>query len=81
MNSRTIIIKLGTGILSAGSGEIHQARLNFIANGIKFLREKEDTDTIVVSSGAVGLGMGKLGLTKRPLDLSELRACAAIGQC
>ena len=45
----------GTGILSAGSGEIHQARLNFIANGIKFLREKEDTDTIVVSSGAVGL--------------------------
>ena len=80
MNSRTIIIKLGTGILSAGSGEIHQARLNFIANGIKFL-QKEDTDTIVVSSGAVGLGMGKLGLTKRPLDLSELRACAAIGQC
>ena len=81
MNSRMITIKLGTGILSAGSGEIHQERLNFIAKGIKLLLEKEDTETIIVSSGAVGLGMGKLGLNERPLDLSELRACAAIGQC
>ena len=41
-------------------------------NGIKF---------IIVSSGAVGLGMGKLGLSERPKDLSLLRACASIGQC
>ena len=41
-------------------------------NGIKF---------VIVSSGAVGLGMGKLGLSERPKDLSLLRACASIGQC
>jgi glutamate 5-kinase len=81
MNSRIIVLKLGTGILSAGSGRIHQERLNAIAEGIQILREKEDTQTIIVSSGAVGLGMGKLGLSERPTELSDLRACAAIGQC
>ena len=81
MYSRTIVIKLGTGILSAGSGKIHQERLNAIARGIKNLANNEDTGTIIVSSGAVGLGMGKLGLAERPSQLSELRACAAIGQC
>ena len=81
MHSRTIVIKLGTGILSAGSGKIHQERLNAIAKGIKTLANNEDTGTIIVSSGAVGLGMGKLELTERPSELSVLRACAAIGQC
>ena len=81
MYSRTTVIKLGTGILSAGSGKIHQERLNAIAHGIKSLADNEDTGTIIVSSGAVGLGMGKLGLSERPTDMSELRACAAIGQC
>ena len=81
MYSRTTVIKLGTGILSAGSGKIHQARLNAIAQGIKSLADNKDTGTIIVSSGAVGLGRGKLGLSERPTDLSELRACAAIGQC
>ena len=49
--------------------------------GIQSLREKKDTQTIIVSSGAVGLGMGKLGLSQRPTELPDLRACAAIGQC
>ncbi len=81
MNSRTVVIKLGTGILSAGSGKIHQERLNVIAEGIHDLCQKDATRTILVSSGAVGLGMGKLRLTERPTGLSDLRACAAIGQC
>ncbi|MES1166515.1 MAG: glutamate 5-kinase, partial [Pseudomonadota bacterium] len=38
------------------------------------------TEVIVVSSGAVGLGMGALRLTKRPKDVSKVQACAAIGQ-
>lgn len=41
----------------------------------------QDVETIIVSSGAVGLGMGKLGIKERPKDLSLLRACASIGQC
>ncbi len=81
MNPRTIVIKLGTGILSAGSGQIHQDRLNAIAAGIKNLSDEENVKTIIVSSGAVGLGMGKMGMKERPTDLADLRACAAIGQC
>jgi len=81
MYHQTVILKLGTGILSAGYGKIHQNRLNSLALGIRELREKANIQTIVVSSGAVGLGMGKLGLETRPHEMSDLRACAAIGQC
>jgi glutamate 5-kinase len=81
MNPQTIVIKLGTGILSAGAGKIHQERLNAIAAGIHNLSENKHIKTIIVSSGAVGLGMGKLGLKERPSNLADLRACAAIGQC
>src|SRR5262249_41104584 len=40
----------------------------------------EGTRVIVVSSGAVGLGMGRLGLKKRPTEMTKKQACAAIGQ-
>ncbi len=42
---------------------------------------KEGIKTIIVSSGAVGLGMGKLSLKDRPKDLPLSRACASVGQC
>ena len=77
---KKIVLKLGTGILSAGHGNIHQARLLHLAQGISALR-KISVEVIIVSSGAVGLGMGKLGYKTRPNDLAELRACASIGQC
>ena len=77
---KKIVLKLGTGILSAGHGNIHQARLQNLAQGISTLR-KIGVEVIIVSSGAVGLGMGKLGYKTRPDQLAELRACASIGQC
>lgn len=46
---------------------------------VSFLRQR-GIEVILVSSGAVGLGMGKLGLQKRPRDLASLQACAAVGQ-
>ena len=76
-----MVIKLGTGILSAGNGKIHKARLAKLANGIQAECKTQETQVIVVSSGAVGLGMGMLGIDSRPTDLALLRACAAIGQC
>ena len=77
---KKIIIKLGTGILSAGKGNVRTDRMEQLAQSIAILL-KEGTQTIIVSSGAVGLGMGKLGLEERPKDLSLSRACASIGQC
>ncbi|MEJ6524016.1 MAG: glutamate 5-kinase [Opitutales bacterium] len=77
---KKIVIKLGTGILSAGKGTIRTDRMEDLARSIANLSVK-GVETIIVSSGAVGLGMGKLGIEERPKDLSLLRACASIGQC
>lgn len=77
--SRRVIVKLGTGILTSGIGELNTDRIGDICRQIHLLRQ-QDIQVVVVSSGAVGLGMGKLGLTKRPADLARLQACAAVGQ-
>ena len=77
---KRIIIKLGTGILSQGEGKIRTDRMDNLANDIAKLSQN-GIKFVIVSSGAVGLGMGKLGLSERPKDLSLLRACASIGQC
>jgi len=74
-----VVIKLGTGLLSAGDGNIRGERVSQICSGIELLKD-QGTEVIMVSSGAVGLGMGKLGLESRPTDLSLLRSCASIGQ-
>ncbi len=76
---KRVVIKLGTGLLSAGDGNIRQERISQICSGILQLQEA-GTAVIIVSSGAVGLGMGKLGLSDRPQELSLLRSCASIGQ-
>ena len=77
---KKIVIKLGTGILSGEHGCIRTDRMEELAESIAILG-KEGVETVIVSSGAVGLGMGKLAIKERPKDLSLLRACASIGQC
>jgi glutamate 5-kinase len=77
--TRRVVIKLGTGILTSGIGKLNDARIADICRQVHLLRQ-ENIRVVVVSSGAVGLGMGKLGLQKRPTDLARLQACAAIGQ-
>jgi glutamate 5-kinase len=54
---KKIIIKLGTGILSAGEGNVRMDRMEQLAQSITIL-SKEGIQTIIVSSGAVGLGNG-----------------------
>ena len=74
-----LVVKLGTGVLSPTPGTIEADRLRILGESVRNLR-KEGVEVIIVSSGAVGLGMAKLGLSARPSDLSTLRACASIGQ-
>jgi glutamate 5-kinase len=76
---RRVVIKLGTGVLTSGAGELNTARIAAVCAEIAALRAR-GSEVIVVSSGAVGLGMSALGLAKRPKDLSKKQACAAIGQ-
>ncbi len=76
---KRVVVKLGTGVLTSGIGELNTARIAAVCADIAALRAR-GTEVIVVSSGAVGLGMGRLGLTKKPKETSKKQACAAIGQ-
>lgn len=76
---KRVVVKLGTGVLTSGIGQLNTERIAALAAGVAGLRAA-GTEVIVVSSGAVGLGMGRLGLKKKPSDVSKKQACAAIGQ-
>ena len=76
---RTVVIKLGTQVLSDTDGRLDSAFLGSIAGQIAQLRSRGIRATIV-SSGAIGAGLRELNLPKRPTDLSHLQAVAAVGQ-
>ncbi|MDE3084101.1 MAG: glutamate 5-kinase [Verrucomicrobiota bacterium] len=74
-----VVIKLGTGVLTRGPGQLDEPRIADLCAQIAALRGR-NVEVLVVSSGAIGLGMGAIGLTKRPIELAKKQACAAIGQ-
>ena len=74
-----LVVKLGTGILTSRSKQIDPAQVEQLVAQVAAQRGA-GREVVVVSSGAVGAGMGALGLAKRPTDLSDLQACAAVGQ-
>ncbi|MFA6962369.1 MAG: glutamate 5-kinase [Opitutaceae bacterium] len=76
---KRVVIKLGTGVLTSGIGQLNAQRIADLSAGVAALRAV-GTEVIVVSSGAVGLGMGVLGLKRKPSNVSKKQACAAIGQ-
>lgn len=78
--SRRAVIKLGTGIVTGGDGQFNAYHLEPVARTIARLKN-EGRQVVLVSSGAVGLGRGRLGLHRDRLnDLVIRQACAAIGQ-
>lgn len=76
---RRIVVKLGTGVLTSGIGQLNEPRVAQICSEIAALRA-QGTEVIVVSSGAIGLGLGALKLDRRPKDTARKQACAAVGQ-
>ena len=74
-----VIVKLGTGVLTSGVGRLDTGRIADVCAQLAALRAS-GTEVIVVSSGAIGLGMGRLGLSRRPSDTAKKQACAAVGQ-
>lgn len=74
-----VVVKLGTGVLTHGIGQLDAGRIAAICAQVAGLRAK-GSEVIIVSSGAVGLGMGRLGLARKPKEVSKKQACAAVGQ-
>ncbi len=77
--AQTLVVKVGTSVLSNEDDTLNLARLQQLAEEIHHVRET-GRRVVVVSSGAVGAGMGLLGLSRRPQDLPHLQAAAAVGQ-
>lgn len=77
--SKTIVVKVGTRVLAQADGTLDHERVTAIAEQIVQLMNA-NRHVVLVSSGAVGAGMGRLGLGERPTDLAHLQAVAAIGQ-
>ena len=78
-NVSRVVVKLGTGVLTDAQKQPDLAQMQQLVAQMAALR-KAGKDVVLVTSGAVGSGMGVLGHTKRPTDLAEMQACAAVGQ-
>lgn len=75
-----IVVKVGTSTLTHPSGRMNLRRIEKLCRVISDLKN-EGHEIILVSSGAIGMGVGKLSLTERPSDIPTKQACAAVGQC
>ncbi len=76
--AHTVVVKVGTRVLTDERGYIDRRRVGHLAEQLVELRRSRRV--VLVSSGAVAAGMSTLGYTKRPGDLAELQAVAAVGQ-
>ena len=74
-----VVVKLGTGVLTDTRKLIDPDQLEQLVAQVATLR-KSGKEIVLVTSGAVGAGMGALGYGARPTDLAEKQACAAVGQ-
>lgn len=77
---KRIVVKVGTSTLTHRTGRLNIRRVEQLVKTLADL-QNAGHEVILVSSGAIGLGMGKLGLMDRPKYTPGKQACAAVGQC
>ena len=75
-----IVVKIGTSTLAHPSGHLHIRRVEMLCKIMSDIKNAGH-EVILVSSGAIGMGVGKLGLRQRPTDIPSKQAAAAVGQC
>ena len=75
-----VVIKIGTSTLAHSTGHLNIKRVEEICKVISDIKNAGN-QVIMVSSGAIGMGVGKLALAKKPTDIPTKQAAAAVGQC
>lgn len=75
-----IVVKVGTSTLAHKTGLMNIQRMERLVKVLADLKNS-GKEIILVSSGAIGVGVGKMGLKEKPTDTPAKQACAAIGQC
>ena len=78
-SAQLVVVKIGSRVLTTEEGLLNVERVEKIGQQCHEIL-KSGKKIVVVSSGAVGAGMGRLGLTSRPSALPDLQAVAAVGQ-
>ena len=74
------VIKVGTSTLAHNGGRLNIRRVELLCKVMSDLKNAGN-ELVLVSSGAIGMGVGKLGLNGRPGDMPGKQAAAAVGQC
>lgn len=77
--ARRLVVKVGTSSLTYETGKLSLTRMEKLVRDLSDILN-QGREVILVSSGAVGAGMGKLGLTRSPKTIPEKQAAAAVGQ-
>ena len=80
MENKRIVVKIGTSTLAHPSGLLNIRRVEELCRVLSDLKNAGH-EIILVSSGAIGMGAGKLSLPHRPEDTPTKQAAAAVGQC
>lgn len=75
-----IVVKVGTSTLMYGTGHLNVRRVEALCRVLSDLKNAGN-EVVLVSSGSIGMGVGKLGLASRPTDIPTKQAAAAVGQC
>jgi glutamate 5-kinase len=77
--AQSVLVKVGTRVLTTPEGKLDRRRIEVLSAQLCRIADR-GRQVVLVSSGAVGAGVGKLGLEQRPTGLAQLQAIAAIGQ-
>lgn len=77
---KRVVVKVGTSTLAHSTGRLNIRRVGRLVETLSDL-QNEGYEIVLVSSGAIGIGAGKLGFREKPTDIPTRQACAAVGQC
>ena len=77
---KRMVVKVGTSTLTYDTGKINLRRMSKLAQVLSDLKNA-GMEIVLVTSGAIGVGVGKLGLKERPKDTPGRQAAATVGQC
>lgn len=80
LKSDTVVVKIGTSSLTYDNGKMNYRRIEKLVMVLSDL-QNQGKRVVLVSSGAIGVGVAKLNLPKKPTEVKEKQATAAVGQC
>lgn len=78
--AKRVVVKVGTSTLTYENGKINLRRMESLCKVLSDLQHS-GREIVLVTSGAIGVGVGKVGLTERPNETEKRQAMAAVGQC